>query len=474
MLGFAPSVTRAVIMNSVLLLATVFRREYDSPTALGLALLVLLLGNPFAIASVGLQLSFASVAGILTFTPPICRWLRGLFQKTMKKNRFLNGLIAFFITSGATTFGASLLTLPLSALYFDTISLISVVSNLVLLPVISGIFTLGYPLVLLSWGFYPVAHLGAWLLSYPIRFSLWGVELLARMPYAALYSRSAYALLWLGASYLLLAVAWKFRKPFTGILLSLGMLITVPFLQGIDRADFRFSMLDVGQGQCLLAQFHGNTFVIDCGGTQGEGAGEEAARELLSRGRSRIDGLVLTHFDMDHTGGVVQLMDRVEVGCLYLPDVTPEDSQRALILRKAEEKEIPIQWVREDIILRPDSGKVEIFAPFGTKNQNMGLCLLLSAHDCDILVTGDISIQEERQLLLMKRIPDLEILVAGHHGSRDSTGYRLLDYTKPEVLLISVGANAYGHPSPEVLERGDAFHIPIRRTDQEGTITITR
>lgn len=474
MLGFSPSVTRAVVMNSILLLAPVLKREYDSPTALGFALLLLLMRNPFSIASVGLQLSFASVAGILFFAQPICRWLRRQPVERVCKGRFLRGIWSFLTASAATTLGASLLTIPLSAYYFGTVSLISLLSNVLLLPIISGIFTLGYPLIALSYCIYPLSSYGAQLISYPIRGIFYAVEGLSRVPYGALYSGSVYVLLWLGASYLLLLPAWRFRKPGISLILSIAMLISVPVFQGLHREQFAFTMLDVGQGQCLMAEWGDRVLVIDCGGSENEGAGEKAARELLCRGRHRVDAMILTHFDRDHAGGCVQLMDRVEIGGLYLPDIAEDNSQRAQILRKAQEEQIPVFWIKEDIRIPLAKGKVDIFAPMGTKRQNDGLSLLLSAEDYDILVTGDLSVEEERQLLLTRVIPDLEVLVAGHHGASDSTGNRLLEYTRPEQLLISVGQNHHGHPTPQVLDRASRLGIEVHRTDLEGTIRITR
>ncbi len=474
MLGFTPSVTRAVIMNSILLMAPILKREYDSPTALGFALFLLLIRNPFAIASVGLQLSFASVAGILWFTQPICRWFRSLPVTRACKGRVLGGLWTFLTASAATTLGANILTMPLSAYYFGTVSLISVVSNLLLLPLISLLFTLGYPLLALSYCVYPMAAYAAQIMSYPIRAVLYGIECLSRIPYAALYSGSAYVLLWLGASYCLLFLAWSFRKAGVALLLCLAMLITVPLLQGLHREDFAFTMVDVGQGQCLIGEWDDTVLVVDCGGSRGEETGETVTRELLNRGRHRIHMLVLTHFDMDHSGGCVQLMDRLEIGGIYLPDIDETSAQRALILAKAEEESIPVYWIRDDRCFLTDGGSIEIFAPMGTKSENDGLSLLLSVGDYDILVTGDLSVEEERQLLLTRVIPDIEVLVAGHHGAADSTGHRLLDYAKPEQLLISVGENPHGHPTPRVLERASARGIHVRRTDMEGTIRITR
>ena len=474
MLGFTPSVTRAVVMNSILLMAPIFNREYDSPTALGFALFLLLLKNPYAIGSVGLQLSFASVGGILWFTGPICRWMRHLPVERILKGRFLGGMWNFLTASAATTLGASILTMPLGVYYFGTVSLISVLSNVVLLPLISAIFTLGYPLLLMSYCFYHGAVCIAHWIGYPIRWILSAVECLSRVPYATLYSGSPYVLLWMGASYLLLFMAYRFRRAGVALLLCIAMLITIPVFQSITRESFAFTMVDVGQGQCLIGQWQDYVAVIDCGGSEEEGAGETAARELLNRGKRRLDALILTHFDTDHAGGCVQLMDRIEVGCLYLPNLDPESDQRTRILAKANEEQIPICWVTEDLRLNTHGGRIDIFAPVGTKSENDGLSLLLSVGDYDILVTGDLSVEEERQLLLTRVIPDIEILVAGHHGAADSTGHRLLEYAKPEQLLISVGENYYGHPTSRVLERATSLGIAIRRTDLEGTIRITR
>lgn len=474
MLGFSPSVTRAVLMNSVLLIAPLLKREYDSPTALGFALLVLLFENPFSVSSAGLQLSFASVGGILLLTQPVTQGIRGMFSETFGKKKGLRWLLSFLSAAVGTTVGASLFTIPLGAYYFETVSLISVVSNVVLLPLITVIFTLGYPLILVSYVLYPIGQIGARILSIPIRWVLHWVQWLGNVPYGALYSRSIYVVLWLVATYSLMVLVLFFRRIFMAVLLSFAMLVSVPFLQKIPVGDLTFTMLDVGQGQCLLAEVGNTVAVIDCGGAQEEASGENTARELLSRGHRKIHALVLTHYDTDHAGGVLQLMSRVKVDCLYLPDISAEDPQREKIIHMAEEMHIPIVWVREDIQLSLDGGTMDIFAPVITKNENDGLCLLLSAADYDILVTGDLSIEGERELLLTKPLPDLEILVAGHHGSVYSTGQELLRYTAPEELLISVGKNSYGHPASQVLERARTLNIRVRRTDQEGTIRITR
>ena len=84
------------------------------------------------------------------------------------------------------------------------------------------------------------------------------------------------------------------------------------------------TVLDVGQGQCILLQTKESTYVVDCGGPAGEGAGEKAARHLLTQGRTRVDGLILTHFDEDHVSGARQLLERLSVERVYMPNA-PED-----------------------------------------------------------------------------------------------------------------------------------------------------
>ena len=474
MLGFSPSVTRAVVMNSVLLMAPVLKREYDGPTALGFSLFLLLLKNPFSVASPGLQLSFASVAGILLLTESMTQKLREAYPRKRRKKGLLWKLYAFLTASLSTSVGACFLTVPLVAYYFGTVSLVAFVSNLILLPVITLIFSLGYPVVLLSYFAYPVAETVAEYMSVPIRGILMGIHLLSRIPYGALYSRSMYVILWLVATYGAVALGIRYKRQGTAILLSIALLITVPGFQRIRPEDFRFTMLDVGQGQCILAELGESVLVIDCGGTYEEDTGEEASRELLSRGISSVQGLILTHYDLDHCGGVLQLMDRIAVRCLYLPDIRPEDDLRQRIVQRATELDVPIIWIKEDIHLQTDRGSVDIFAPVTTKTENDGLSLLLSARDYDILITGDLSIEGERKLIRSVALPDLEILVAGHHGASNSSGEELLEHTMPETLLISVGLNSYGHPDSQVLERAERLGILVRRTDQEGTITITR
>ena len=218
----------------------------------------------------------------------------------------------------------------------------------------------------------------------------------------------------------------------------------------------------------------GLTVVVDCGGSYADDAGEQLARRLLMQGKTQIDFLVLTHFDEDHVGGVPQLLSRMEVGTILAPDQTDDGGNRERILTAAEEAGVAVRFVRQDVTVEFPTGRLEIFAPVRESGDNDGISALMSVEEYDILITGDMDARSEQLLAVRHGLHDIEVLVAGHHGSRYSTGSALLQTVTPEIVVISVGENSYGHPAPEVLARIEASGALALRTDEVGTIVIER
>ena len=237
-----------------------------------------------------------------------------------------------------------------------------------------------------------------------------------------------------------------------------------------------FTALDVGQGQCLMVASAGEFALVDCGsGNSWYDAGDLAADALQSAGCFRLDRLILTHYDTDHISGVAGLLDRMEVACIVAPDEKDDDGQQEDILRAAEEHGVSVETTRM-LVLRYPLGEAEItvYPPLGDRDDNeRGLTVLVSAGGKDILVTGDMDRETERRLLRRFELPDLEVLVAGHHGARDSTSPELLYVTMPEQVVISVGSNAYGHPAEETMERIERCGGEVLRTDLLGDIHIS-
>ena len=231
------------------------------------------------------------------------------------------------------------------------------------------------------------------------------------------------------------------------------------------------TVLDVGQGQCILLQWEGKTFMVDCGGSDGAEVADLAAEYLFARGIFRLDGLVLPHFDSDHSAGAENLLSRIKTDLLLIPDCADETD--------AQEKLIPlvsnIVRVKEDMLLTYKSGQLCVFGPVVPDSGNeSSLALLFRRKTCDILITGDRSGFGERILLKTANIPEVDILVAGHHGSRDANCTQLLEAVKPEIAVISVGENRFGHPAPETLHRFAAIGSTVYRTDLHGNILIRR
>ncbi len=474
MLGFSPSVTRAVIMNTVLLLAPIVKRENDPATTLSFALLVILLGNPWAIASLSLQLSFLAMAGIFLFASKIHVRIVQCFP--FREGTLLHSLLRNAAVGVATSLSATILTMPLMAVTFGSVSVIAPLSNLLLLNLVSFLFTAGF-VILLAGVITPLGTMLAWLVSWPIRLVLLAVKWLSKIPFAAVYTDSEYVAAWLIFVYLMLTVFLVFRSKRK--LRHLLLAVTAAFLCAVgfamlDVPQSSFTMLDVGQGQSILAQSGNFTVMVDCGGDSGDADGEYAARRLLMWGQSHLDALILTHYDDDHTCGFEQLLDRVKIDHLFLPDISDDSGRKEEILLAAQKEQVNICFVTQDMTIETDGARVEIMMPVSDSSDNEGLCALMSLGECDILITGDMSIASEYRLIQTHQLPEVEVLVAGHHGSKYSTSEVLLQRTKPQTVLISVGKNTYGHPSQQVLERIAAIGAEVYRTDLCGDITIMR
>ncbi len=472
--GFTPSVVRACIMQVLMILALLLNREYDPPTALAFAVLAMLVVNPMTITSVSFQLSVGCLLGIFLFYRPIYNH----FTKKIggsKKKRFGISLLQWIVSSFAVTLCAMIATTPLCAYYFGSISIVGPLTNLLTLWVVSFIFY-GIMLVCLLGTFWVAgAKVLAMMVAWPIRYVLSVAELLSKPSFSAVYTCSIYIVIWLAFCYLLLLLFLLSRRKRAGILfavMAIGLVISTAASCIEPRLDrYRITVLDVGQGQCILWQCDGRNYLVDCGGDDPAGAADAAAHQLLSQGITKLDGLILTHYDEDHAAGAVHLLTRVQTDMLYIPDIDPDSGIRQHLETMYADT---VCLVKQDMVLNAGETEITLFAGKEEKDDNeSGLCILFQTENCDILITGDRSISGERALLAGSELPDLEILVAGHHGSKHSTGIELLHATTPEIVVISVGEqNYYGHPAQELLDRLKLYGCSIWRTDLDHTITF--
>ncbi|MCF0123174.1 MAG: ComEC/Rec2 family competence protein, partial [Ruminiclostridium sp.] len=472
MTGNAPGTVRAVILSGIMLLGRYLGRDSHPMAALSVGLLVLLVANPYAIANAGLQFSFLATAGIVLWGGP---WSRDWTNRVPKKWRKLAGPVLSVL---AVSLGSMVLTIPLSALYFGRFSLLAPLSNLLTSWAVSLAFLGGVLSVALGALILPLGKLVAVAVGLPIRYFLWVAEIISRSSLAAVNLDSRWFALWAGFAYLVLClylfVPVKGKRPILPvcaciITLCLSYLLT---METVRRADLTVTVLDVGQGQSVALTAGNVTALVDCGGTKSPG--DTAATFLQSVGKGTLDLLVLTHFHEDHAGGVPELMGRIRVRDLLLPQLDEESDLRREIEAAAKKQGTRIHYISETTQVDLGKADLTVYAPLsagGGANEGC-LAMVCTVGDWDALITGDMPTEMEQRLLARTDLPDTELLVVGHHGSKTSTGQALLEAIRPEMAVIPVGYNSYGHPAQETLDRLSDMGVTCYRTDLMGTVTL--
>lgn len=473
MAGCRASIIRAAVMQSFFLFAPLFERESDGPTSLSAALLVLLVFNPMAIAGVGLQLSFLCVLGFVVLMPPMQRWM----QEHLPMGK---AVVRIPANGCAGTLCAVAFSTPVAALYFGTIPLLSVFSNLLTLPVVEICFSGGYLLCALGAVWPGAAALGAWVLEWGVRWCALVYEAIAAIPFACLYTVSPGAIWWLVGVYALWSAWFLLRRKgkkigvMTPVCLCVIGLCAV-FLTG--GARFRpgtgeLTVLDVGQGLCVTVLDDSAAVVVDCGGA--EDAGNIAANYLLAQGKNRVDLLVLTHLHDDHANGVVTLLSRLPVDTILMPEsADDEGGLRAEIEAAAEKYETDILCLSGPCSAQAGKMTFELYLPqAGTDLNERGIVVRAETGAMSAYIMGDAGTDAELVLLSQKAVRDADVLVAGHHGSAGASGILFLRTVQAETAIVSVGRNSYGLPAEKALERLGAYCPVLLRTDENGNITI--
>ena len=281
------------------------------------------------------------------------------------------------------------------------------------------------------------------------------------------------------------------RLPRERILILALLAVTVAVwwlaLNELDD-DLTITVLDVGQGDCILVQVPGGrTMLVDGGGRYGQESSpwdighEVVVPALLARRVSKIDVLVITHPHEDHIGGIPAVLHAVPVGMILDPMLETNSHTYSDILDLIEKKEIAHERATEGQRLNLGRGiYAEVLNPpdprlWGTEDDanNNSVVLHLVYKDISVLLTGDIDrIGASRMADLGDEIGST-ILKVPHHGSADPAVPEFLDVVAPDLAVISVGAeNPFGHPSDEMLRELERVGAKIMRTDRDGAVTI--
>ncbi len=479
MVGMSPSVVRACIMQIFLLIAPLFRRGSDPLTSLAAALLVILLCNPFAAASVSLQLSFSATLGMVLLSPRLYKLLTGWYKG---KCRPLRAALCFVAANLSATLSAVVFTAPLTAWYFRIFVLVAPLSSLLAVPAAGWSFMAAFVTALLGFVWLPLARLLGWISWVLVRYILWIANGMMSWRYHAVYFTNPYLIYWLlflYAAFIGCAATPDGKRKY--LLASALSVLTLTAAIWVNRQDYQYGVLtaltlDVGQGESVILTSGGEMALVDCGSSNSyKDPGGLAADTLHSMGVRELSAVVVTHYHADHTNGLYEVLRRIPVQTIYLPDIEDEYGVRERLVSLAEEKGVQVTYVTKETADMLGDTVLTIYPPVqsGGDLNELGLTALASAGDFDLLITGDMSGSTEKKLVETYALPDIEVLVVSHHGSRYSSNIRFLKAVMPEAAVISVGDNNYGHPSEETLQRLLAVGADIWRTDQQGTIRIT-
>lgn len=476
--GLSPSVARACVMQLFLLSAPLFRRGSDPLTSLAAALTVILLVNPYAVGSVSLQLSFAATLGMVLLSGRLYKSVTGWYRG---RNRAVRTALSFLAANLAATLGALVFTAPLTAYYFNLLSLVAPLAGLLAVPAAGYAFMSAFVSALLGLVWTPLGLLAGYVPLLLVKYILWVAHLLLAVPYHAVYFTNVYLRVWLlyvYAAFLGCAVTPDGKRKY-----ALASALTVLTLAAClwlnsrwqQYGAFRAAVLDVGQGESVALCSGSEAALVDCGSSNSYvDAGSVAADALQSAGIRRLSAVIVTHYHADHTNGLTEVLTRLPVGTLYLPDIEDEYGVRDRLVSLAAHQGADVVFVTEPTRIALGEAVLTVYPPLLTTGDlnEQGLTALATAGDFDLLITGDMAGQTEQLLAQTYLLPDVEVLVVSHHGSRYSSDESFLRAITPDNAVISVGDNRYGHPAEETLRRLQAVGATVWRTDQQGSIRI--
>ncbi len=472
--GSGNSVIRAGLMYMTFLTAELFGASYDMISAMCLAGILMLFDCPLRILDGGCMISFASVFTLGGLMPAADR-LASAGRKPGKIGRALLGGLVF---AGGT--------MPLLLRCFYQYAPYSILLNLIVLPLMVPLMISGLLALLAGTIWLPAGRLiclpaGLILDGYRLAFT-WVRKLPASLIVTG--CPSVPAVLFLYLAFFAAFYLWLKKKT---VLMAAFILLVSGISLMIPSKRLGITMLDIGQGDCILLRLPGGeSMLIDGGSTSRENIGENVILPALRYyGITKLDYIVCSHMDEDHISGVRELLTcRFPVGTLFLPGADrPYENQ-------AEEKLIALSGLngtKISYLIRGDrirAGPVSFlclnpgFRADPEDENSYSLVLYMSYGDFTGLFTGDLGNEQEdrmlSQTLLLKNLPeDLTLLKVGHHGSRYSTKESLLARFHPADAFISAGRhNRYGHPDPEVLDRLEKEGSRILVTADNGAIIL--
>ncbi len=469
----SPSVLRAAVMGGVILLALALGRARSAVPALAAAVLALLLADPALAVDAGFALSVLATGALVLLGPP---WVAALRAR---------GTPAGVAEALVVPVAAALATAPLIAGLGGQVSLVSVVANLLAAPAVAPATVLGVLAAVVSPISPDAAQACAWAAGPAVRWLVWVADRAAAVPGGTLPWPEGLtgALLLAGVllALVLLGRVPRVRALLLAVLLGL-LLVLVPTRvvpPGWPPAGWTVVACDVGQGDALVVAtgVPGWVVVVDAGPQDGP---TDACLDRL--GVRGIALLLISHLHADHMGGIDgALRDRPTSGVAVGPVhdrgwalrtiVASAATARAPVVELVAGRTLTWPALRIDV-LGPVHPPQSVDADDGTAVNDTSLVLRARTPAGTVLLTGDVELSAQADLLASGADLRADVLKVPHHGSRYSS-VAFLDAVRPRAALVSVGAgNTYRHPNPALMGLLAGAGIRVARTDQTGDVAV--
>ncbi|QNB46180.1 DNA internalization-related competence protein ComEC/Rec2 [Thermanaerosceptrum fracticalcis] len=468
LVGWTASIVRAIIMALVGLVALTVGKKQDLYTTLALAALIILVANPGELLQTGFQLSFVTTAGLIYLTP----WLGNL------------GLGKIL----APAVAAQLAGIPLGAYYFNQISLVAPFLNIIAVGaggIIVGLAMIGSILYFVWPPLGDPFFLGAGGLLYALsEFILWWgrqewTGLIVPTPPLALIV-ILYAFLFLAPHLYNFIPYWRsfFPPVYRQRILTAFIIIGITCFLWPHMGKTQVVFLDVGQGDSIFIKTPGGkTILLDGGGTPGSdySIGKQVLKPFLRRqGLRKIDLVIMSHSDTDHSEGLLEVIPYFNVGQIIVPPLEQGDKVEEALLQVARKRNIPLNSVTAGQYIQVDDQvRLEVLHPDGERiwhGNNKSLVLKLIYQEAEWLLTGDIENEAIAYLLAQKEDLRADILKLPHHGSISSYSEEFYRQVGPWAVIVSAGINKFNHPHPRVRGYFSERGIPFYLTRDNGAI----
>ncbi|SEJ90815.1 competence protein ComEC [Propionispira arboris] len=477
--GCVSPAVRAAVMGILTFAALAFEREADARRILSLVGFLMILLKPQLIYDISFQLSFAATGGLLYLAP---------FLKCK-----LDFLPKWLAANLSITMAAQIMVLPFLAWYFNSVSVSSLLANLLVVPILEYVIVLGlaaglFGLVL------PVAQsLLFAFCSLSIGFAYEITNFIARIPGGSIYLPSGGFVS--GIVYYLCLSGWvqygKVKEMcqrmnwqhYRQVLCLLSFLGIAFFIWQYSKTQPLYvHFIDVGQGDAILiVSPHGKAAMIDTGGILNSDFDIGARVDLpylRHYGVTKLDYLILTHVHVDHAGGAGSILRKIPVDHIITGRENRQEYAQVFKMGLENERGRAMIPAYEGQIIFLDNVKLEIVhamdAVQGGTGNEVSNVIKISYGQHSFLITGDLTEAEEKQMIAKSAAMQSTVLKVGHHGSKTSSSQDFFDAVKPAYGVISVGAdNKFGHPDQVVLDRLAQNHIRFWRTDEAGAIVFS-